>query len=492
MTIRKAQSSILLGRPTTWLLAGALGITIGACGGPPVVEPPAFESQLAPAVTLPGEDTPSWSIEERMEHYDVPGVSIAVIDEGRIVVAKGYGLADLAEERAVTATTLFQAASISKPVAALGALRLVEEGRLSLDGPVNEALVGWQVPDSELTRDSAVSLRGLLTHTAGMTVWGFPGYPRGAELPTVEQILDGVAPANTDPVRVWRDPGTGFRYSGGGYTVMQKAVEDAAGRPFAEYLADAVLDPAGMSESTFAQPLPQERWSRAARGHRGDGAEVEGEWHRYPELAAAGLWTTPSDLARLAIEVQQSLAGESNRILSREMTEALLTPEPHIGWGLGFELRGEGEEQVFLHTGSNAGFKSSLVAYARRGQGVVVMTNGDQGASLAAEIVRAVASAYQWPTLRTEVGDTISLGPIELAAFVGTYEVPEAGWDIRVTLRSNRLYARSGSGSRSRLYPASPTRFFRVEDGVWIEFWTGPDGQAQSLVLADEIYAQRR
>lgn len=491
MTVRKSQTPARRRFPGT-LPALALLIPITACGGTSVAEAPAFESQLAPAVTLPGQDRPSWTLAERMEHYEVPGVSVAVIDEGRIVAAKGYGLADLETEEPVTATTLFQAASISKPVAALGALRLVEEGRLWLDRPVNEVLAGWQVPDSELSRDSIVSLRGLLTHTAGLTVWGFPGYPRGTELPSVRQILEGVAPANTDPVRLWREPGTGFRYSGGGYTVLQKAVEDASGLPFHEYLAAAVLEPAGMSESTFAQPLPRDRWARAARGHRGDGTEVEGEWHLYPEMAAAGLWTTPSDLARLAIEVQQSLSGASNRILSQEMTEALLTPEPHLGWGLGFELRGQGDEQVFLHTGSNAGYKSSMVAYARRGQGAVVMTNGDQGASLAAEVVRAVAAAYRWPTLRTEVRDTISLGPVELAAFVGTYVVPEAGWDIRVTLRSNRLYARSGSGSRSPLYPASPTRFFRVEDGAWVEFSIGPDGQANSLVLADEIYAERR
>ena len=492
MTVRKSKRLRSRGAYGARISGVLPTIAILGCGGTVAGEPPDFESRLSPAVTLPGEDTPSWTIQERMEHYDVPGVSLAVIDDGRIVLARGYGLADKESEQTVTATTLFQAASISKPVAALGALSLVEEGRLSLDAPVNEVLSGWQIPESDLTRDSAVSLRGLLTHTAGMTVWGFPGYPRGVALPSVTQILEGAAPANTDPVRVWREPGTGFRYSGGGYTVMQKAVEDASGMPFHEYLAEAVLEPAGMTESTFAQPLPEDQWERAARGHREDGMEVEGEWHHYPEMAAAGLWTTPSDLARLAIEVQQSLAGSSNRILSPEMTEALLTPEPHIGWGLGFELRGRDAEQVFLHTGSNAGFKSSMVAYARRGQGAVVMTNGDKGASLAAEIVRAVAAAYEWPTLRTEVRDTVSLSPVALAAFVGTYVVPEAGWDIRVTLRSNRLYARSGSGTRAPLYPASATRFFRAEDGIWVEFEIGADGQASSLVLADEIYAERR
>ena len=473
-------------------VALALAGVLGTCGGSPSGDLPSFDGRLSPAVTLPGQTQPSWTLEERMEHYNVPGVSVAVIDQGRVVLAKGYGSTGAEDRDEVTATTLFQAASISKPVAALGALKLVEEGRLALDAEINEFLAGWQVPASEFTRDSVVTLRGLLTHTAGMTVWGFPGYERGEGIPSVEAVLDGVSPANTDPVRVWRVPGTGFRYSGGGYTVMQKAVADAAGRPFDEFLAEAVLEPADMASSTFAQPLPEDRWAQAARGHLQDGSEVEGAWHTYPEMAAAGLWTTPGDLARLAIEVQRSLQGSSNRILSREMTEALLTPEPHQGWGLGFELKGEGETQVFLHTGSNVGFKSSLVAYARRGQGAVVMTNGDQGAPLAAEVVRAVAAAYEWPTLRTEVRDTVHLTPSELAAFVGTYEVPEAGWDIRVTLRSNRLYARSGSGPRSALYPASAGRFFRVEDGVWVEFRSGPDGQAHSLILADEILAERR
>ncbi|MDH3224939.1 MAG: beta-lactamase family protein, partial [Gemmatimonadota bacterium] len=418
---------------------------VSACGAPPPEPGPVFESGLGPAVALPGAEVPRWTLEERMGHYEVPGVSVAVIDGGRIVLAKGYGLADTEAGTPVTASTLFQAASISKPVAAMGALTLVEEGRLSLDEPVNAVLSGWQVPENEFTRDSVVTLRGILTHTAGLTVWGFPGYARGVEVPSVLEVLQGVPPANTDAVRVWKVPGTGFRYSGGGYTVMQKAVEDVAGRPFAEYLGEQVLSPAGMAESTYEQPLPGDRWPQAARGHRGGAIEVEGEWHTYPEMAAAGLWTTPSDLARLAIEVQRSLKGESNRVLSVAMTEAFLNPEPHNGWGLGFEIDGEGDERVFAHDGSNAGYKSLLVAYARQGQGAAVMTNGDGGAPLAAEIVRAVAAAYDWPTRRTEVRDTVTLTPVELASFVGTYEVPEAGWEVRVTVRDNRLRARSGN-----------------------------------------------
>jgi CubicO group peptidase (beta-lactamase class C family) len=258
----------------------------------------AIENSLQPSLVIRGEPVETSTLAERMEALGVPGVSIAVINGGDIEWARGYGLADVESGRPVTATTLFQAASISKPVAATAALKFVQDGLIDLDEDVNGKLVTWKVPENEFTEAQPVTVRNLVTHTAGMTVHGFPGYARDEEVPSTIGVLDGEG--NTDPIRVDMEPRTEWRYSGGGYTVMQHLLTDVAGKPFPEIMRETVLEPFGMSESTYEQPLPEARWEQAATAYESDGEEVEGKWHIYPEMAAAGLWTTPTDLARFA------------------------------------------------------------------------------------------------------------------------------------------------------------------------------------------------
>ncbi|HEY6333875.1 MAG TPA: serine hydrolase domain-containing protein, partial [Blastocatellia bacterium] len=279
---------------------------------------------LLPAVQIKGRSN-AMNLADQMSHYHIPGVSVAVINEGRIEWARGFGVKDASTKEPVTAETLFQAGSISKPVAAAAALHLVQEGKLDLDENVNDKLKSWKVPDNEHTEKKKVTLRELLSHTAGLTVHGFPGYAADAPLPTLVQVLDGTKPANTAPIRVDIDPGSEWRYSGGGYTVMQQMLIDVTGKPFPEILNDAVLSPVGMTESSYEQPLPESWQGRTATAHR-NGAPIKGRWHIYPEMAAAGLWTTPSDLARFAIEIQRSFEGQSNKVLSASMTKLMLTP----------------------------------------------------------------------------------------------------------------------------------------------------------------------
>jgi CubicO group peptidase (beta-lactamase class C family) len=355
-----------------------------------------LENGLVPAVVIGDLPVETFGLHERMEHYRVPGVSIAVFQDYEIAWARGYGLADVAGNIPVTTDTLFQAASISKPVAAVGALELVEEGVLDLNQDVNEKLERWKVPAADFTATKPVTLRGLVTHTAGLTVHGFPGYAPELPLPVLRQILDGEPPANTDPIRVDMEPGAEWRYSGGGYTVMQQLMLDVSEQDFPDLMREVVLGPIGMEHSTYQQPLPEGRHKRAARGYRADGTEVEGGWHVYPEMAAAGLWSTPSDLARFAIELQKSLKGESNRVLSKEMVEQMLTPGLN-GWGLGLGIEGEADSARFGHGGSNEGFRCQLVAFREGGKGAAVMTNSDNGDALAQEILLSIARAYGWP-----------------------------------------------------------------------------------------------
>ena len=249
------------------------------------------ESNLIPAVRIKGHA--AGKLAERMKQLRVPGVSVAVVNDYKIEWAKAYGLADSQTKAPVTTATLFQAGSVSKPVAAMAALKLVEEGQLNLDRDVNAQLKSWKVPENKFTEKHPVDLRAILSHTAGFTVHGFPGYAVGKPIPTLPQIFDGEKPANTRSIRVDKVPGKGFRYSGGGTTVMQQLVIDVTGRPFPQVTHDLVLAPLAMTSSSYEQPLPADWATRTATAHNRLGNPIPGRWHIYPEMAAAGLWTTP-------------------------------------------------------------------------------------------------------------------------------------------------------------------------------------------------------
>jgi CubicO group peptidase (beta-lactamase class C family) len=387
-------------------------LTALLCIGALFYEPPRLAAQAAPPTEIQSriaavgaclmtevveKDDPHacQKLLDRMAVSHIPGVSIAVIHNGAIEWAQGFGVVRLGGAP-VTAETIFQAGSISKPVAAMAALHLVEQGSLSLDADVNQALVSWKIPPSAVATGAAVTLRELLSHTAGLTVHGFPGYAASAPVPTLIEILDGEKPANTGPIRLEAAPGSHWKYSGGGYTVMQQLLLDVSRQPFPELLHDIVLSPIGMTRSTYEQPLREELRSGAATPHKAQGAPVAGGFHTYPEMAAAGLWTTPTDIARFAIEIQRSLRGDANHVLSAEMTKSMLK----VGqgnYGLGLEIGGSLENPYFTHAGINEGFESLFVAYQKSGDGAVVMTNARGGLLLAYEVVRSIASVYDWP-----------------------------------------------------------------------------------------------
>jgi CubicO group peptidase (beta-lactamase class C family) len=438
------------------------------------------EHGLAPPVVIKGEAAPSWTIAERLAFWKVPGISVAVIDGGRIAWARGYGVLEAGGARPVEPDTLFQAASISKPIASLGALLLVQEGRLSLDADVNDKLLSWKVPATEQTRQSKVTLARLLSHTAGMTIHGFGGYASGEPVPTLLQILDGQKPANSAPIRVNYVPGSESRYSGGGFTVVQQLVIDVTGQPFSAFIHHAVLDPLGMKHSAYERPSA----TAAAAGHDIQGRIIGGKWHTYPELAAAGLWTTPSDLARFAIELQRSHAGEPGALLTRTMTERMLTAVK-AGYGLGMAVQGQGAVAAFSHGGSNAGFKCVLFAYVERGQGAVVMSNGDGGANLADEILRSIAREYGWPDHRPRERTAVPVDPRAFGAYVGKYEIPGRG-TIAISTENGRLFVQAPPfGPKPiELHAESDERYFVTLDEVTLTFVKDTQG------VVTEILAQ--
>lgn len=323
-----------------------------------------------------------------------PGLSVAVIEEYKIAWVKAYGTTELGGTAPVTTRTLFQAGSISKPVAATGMLALVQEGKLSLDEDVNAKLKTWKVPENEFTKEQKVTLRRLASHTAGLTVHGFPGYDVEDKLPTLVQVFNGEKPANTAPIRVDFVPGTKERYSGGGVTIEQQVMMDVTAKPFPALMKETVLDKIGMSDSSYQQPLPGAWATRAATGTYRDGKAVHGKWHVYPEMAAAGLWTTPTDLAKFAIEIALSQQGKSNKVLSQRTTEEMLTPVREQA-GLGFFVSKDRPAE-FGHNGADEGFQALLVMNADTGQGAAIMANSDNGILVASELLRGIAKEYGW------------------------------------------------------------------------------------------------
>lgn len=328
-----------------------------------------------------GKDLGGLTISELLERLHVPGCSIAVVRDFQIHWAKAYGVADVETKRPVDAETLFQAASISKPVAAMAALRLVEQHRLNLDEDINSVLKSWHVPGQ------GVTARSLLSHTSGADDgFGFPGYAPDAPRPTLVQILDGKPPSNVGPVRFARPPYAAYKYSGGGVTVMQVALLDITGKPFAEMMRSLVLDALEMKSSSYEQPLPAARAAHAARAHSSDGKAMGPPWHVYPEQEAAGLWTTPSDLARFMIEVQRAVRGPKGAVLQQATAREMITPVGVGPFAVGLTIEKRGENWYFTHSGSNWGFRGDIVGHIRKGYGVAILTNGDRGGALIEEV----------------------------------------------------------------------------------------------------------
>jgi CubicO group peptidase (beta-lactamase class C family) len=337
---------------------------------------------------------PRWSLSQRMAFYNIKGLSIAVVHNYKIEWAKGYGWADISENRLVTDQTLFQAASISKKLNGIGIMKLVQDKKLDLNADINDYLKSWKFPYDEKANNRKITTANLLSHTAGLNIHGFPGYEVNDTIPTLLQILDGELPSNTEAIRSEEEPGIKVLYSGGGVTISQQIVEDITKEPYESFMQKNVLDPLGMSNSFFTQVPDKKSRKLMATGYYLNGEEVKGKYHIYPEQAAAGLWSNPIDLCLSVIETQLSYLGKSDKVLSPDITRLRLTPILQDA-ALGVFVAEKGSSRFFTHNGGNTGFSCQLTACLDEGNGVVIMTNSDNG-SILEEIVNSVAITYKW------------------------------------------------------------------------------------------------
>ena len=340
------------------------------------------------------------SITELMKETNTPGISVAVIHNFEVVWAKSYGTSDTEKQSIVNTNTIFQAASISKPLTALAVMKLVQDGKLDLDENINVYLNNWKLPENEFTYKNKATLRNLLSHTAGVTVSGFPGYNPDVKIPTLVQALNGEFPANTGKIVVDMEPNTEFRYSGGGYTIVQQVLIDQLQKPFEEIIQELVLDPLGMTNSFYSNTaLNEKQFTNATSGHKGDGSEILGKRHIYPEMAAAGLWTTAEDLAKFSVEVQKSLKGKSNKILTKEFMQIMTTPILDGEYNIGLHNEKIGTEQLLGHNGGNEGYTCSMLFHKEKGFGVILMSNCDKGYEIKMPFFRSAAAAYNWDNI---------------------------------------------------------------------------------------------
>lgn len=448
----------------------------------------AVENNLRHSVLLAGYPTQKMNIVERMDYYKTPAVSIAIINDGKIDWASGFGnITHDKLSRPVDEHTLFQAGSVSKSLTAFGVLLLVQQEKLDLDKDVNEYLESWKIPNNELTKTEKVTLRRLLSHTAGTDVHGFPGYSINNPIPTTLDILDGNKPlVNTDPVRVILKPGTEFRYSGGGTTIIQLLIEDITGESFDIWMQKNVLIPLEMMDSTFEQPLSEAHASFAAYGHYQNGSKVEGNWHIYPEKAAAGLWTTPTDLAKYVLYIQNTLNSKKGPLLDHLLVNEMITRQfPTTGSkepGLGFFINNQGENLAFVHRGQDEGFIASLYGFANRNQGFIIMMNNDSGWALMEEISNSIADTYKWPNFTPIKKESVPLNPSILRNFQGNFTHDDD--KIQISIIDNKPYIEFkkgyvavmyGFGNRIQLFPKDDYSYFIQEANITIEFIRSSD-----------------
>lgn len=409
------------------------------------------------------------TLKQQMNLHKVNGVSIAVIKNYKLEWARGYGWADSVEQRPVTTHTLFQAGSISKSLNGVGVLKMAQDKRLDLYADINDYLVTWKFPYDSLSKNKKISTANLLSHTAGLSVHGFIGYKREDTIPTLVQLLNGERPSNTAAVRSIFEPGLKFKYSGGGIMISQLILQDLTKLPYDVFMWKNVLNPLGMKNSSYTNPPVKDKQKLLASAYYEDGQEVKGQYRIYPQQAAAGLWTNPTDLANYIIEIQLASHGKSNKVLTQEMTKLMLTPYIDKYAALGIYISNKGSKTYFHNDGSDEGFVTQIYGSMEGGNGVVVMAN-TQDDRILGEIVNSVATVYQWKDFyNPQLKKVIEPDYETLKAYSGKYQIQNSD-TLLLKSEDNGLFLHQGDFKAKLRFTANSSFFFIEIPGSEFEF----------------------
>ena len=449
---------------------------------------------LAPRVRINGQ---TQTLEERLKELQVPGVSMAILRNGELAWTLESGVRDIATGVKVDSDTVFQAASISKPTFATVLMKYRQDNALDLDVDVNELLTSWKLPEHVWTGQDPVSLRRLLSHTAGTTVHGFPGYSYGSDVPTLQQVLDGEAPANTDEVIADIQPGLKYRYSGGGTTIAQLTLQDVTGVHLTEMAKELLFDPLNMSRTGYYQPINEGLSNNMSAPHNGDGTPVTGGAHTYATLAAAGMWTTPTDLLKLVSAVRGAYLGINTSLLSEQTAKEMLARnaslEGIVDVGIGFFLvsSDDGELKGFGHGGSNEGFISTVHIDVESGDGYAIMTNSNNGGQLITELEIRISEVLGIGELKPIVKSIVDIGSDALSEFTGNYYIERMATDVTLAETENGFSLTALPYRENQMYWHEGDGVFFALDGTIIKFERDDDGKITTMVISDRIRADR-
>ncbi|MDP6881228.1 MAG: serine hydrolase domain-containing protein, partial [Alteromonas macleodii] len=459
-----------------------------------------LKTGLTERIRIEGQEVDYQSLEQRQAHYDVPGVSVAFMRNGRLAWTMQSGVKDLTTELAIDENTVFQAGSISKPAFAAVLMKYRQDNPLDLDVDVNTLLTSWQLPEHEWTGQDVVSLRRLLSHTAGTTVHGFPGYAAGEPVPTLQQVLEGAFPANTDAVVVDIQPGTQMRYSGGGTTLAQLTLQDVANESLPTMSQRLLFNPLGMTHSGFEQPISTNLSNNMATPYDGDGAPIKGGPHTYATLAAAGMWSTPSDMLKMASGIRSAYLGQKTDWISQATAQEMLTNNtptneaPNVGIGFFINMDDNGEILGFGHGGADAGFMSQLYLELDTGNGYAIMTNGNNGMQLISELEIRLKEALNVGYSQAEVKKLEPISQMELSKYTGTYVVTNpVSVDVVLEKTANGFVLNALPYIENEEYFHEGGGRFFAKNGSSIRFEMDDDNeQVESLVMDGNIWGARK
>lgn len=439
------------------------------------------EKGLLKSVYFKGTKPEKMNIYERMQYYKVPGLSIAVMDDFDIEWEKYYGVKNIETAQPLTDETIFQAGDLSQFISALGSLYYVEQGKIDLDTDINAYLESWKIPSYDILYKEKITLRRLLTHSAGFFQVEFPGYGHDEPVPDLIQVIKGEKPAENPPLYPTYEPGSEVLRSDAGFVILQLLLEDISGRSFSEVMDEVVFSRGQMKNSTFENPLPESWKPRSATGHDREGNPLPGKAKIYPEVAALGLWTTVSDYAEMILDIVETARGTGNSVISTRLAREMLTPQLGLQ-AMAVHVEGEGDWIHFLLSGHCSGFDSFFVFYPQKGQGIVAMTNSSNGIYLIEEVLRAVASAYNWPDFLPEEKPLYKL-PAELAQhYVGKYRVNQ-NFFLDISQYDHYLLVQPTAQAPTKFYLETQTTFFSTDPYTQIQFLKNKEGKVTGLIL---------